>query len=115
MLTKNNYLWVLIALFTISIASVQFCVNLSSFLQYTVWVGWLVLALFAFTFTDKGITVKGLIKEAYNEVKKVVWPSKQETIQTTIIVITMVALTGVILWLLDNAMIWLIAKLTRLG
>jgi preprotein translocase subunit SecE len=80
-----------------------------------VWVSWFVLVMFTFMFTETGVELKHLFIESYNEAKKVVWPTKQETIQTTMIVIIMVALTGVILWLLDNAMIWLIAKLTRLG
>lgn len=115
MLTKNIYLWTLIGLLTISNITVQFCVNLSSSLQIFVWVSWFALAMFSFMFTDTGIQLKSLLVDAYNEAKKVVWPTKQETIQTTMIVIIMVALTGVILWLLDNTMIWLIAKLTRLG
>jgi preprotein translocase subunit SecE len=35
------------------------------------------------------------------EVRKVVWPSRQETIQTTLIVFVMVLVMGVVLWLFD--------------
>jgi preprotein translocase subunit SecE len=115
MLTKNNFLWLLIGLLTISNFLFQFYVNLSSSLQLLVWVGWFALVLLTFMFTDVGLQLKNLLMDSYNEAKKVVWPTKQETIQTTMIVIIMVAVTGVILWLLDNVMIWLIAKLTHLG
>lgn len=115
MLAKNIFIWTLIALLTISNMVVQFYVNLSSSLQYIVWVGWFALSIALFLQSDKGHELKAFIMDAYSEIKKVVWPSKQETIQTTMIVIVMVAVTGFVLWLLDNLMIWLIAKLTRLG
>jgi preprotein translocase subunit SecE len=35
------------------------------------------------------------------EVRKVVWPSRQETVQTTLIVFVMVLIMGVVLWLFD--------------
>jgi len=115
MLAKNIYIWTLIVLMTISNMAIHFYVNLSSSLQFIVWLSWFVLMTFLFLLTTNGKELKNFFLQAYNEVKKVVWPSKQETIQTTMIVIVMVAITGTILWLLDNAMIWLIAKLTRLG
>lgn len=40
--------------------------------------------------------------DARMEVRKVVWPSRQETIQTTLIVILMVFIIGLILWLFDT-------------
>ncbi|MBK5930371.1 preprotein translocase subunit SecE [Halochromatium salexigens] len=36
------------------------------------------------------------------EVRKVVWPTRQETIQTTLIVMVMVFIIGLILWLFDT-------------
>jgi preprotein translocase subunit SecE len=36
------------------------------------------------------------------EVRKVVWPTRQETIQTTLIVIVMVLILGLVLWLFDT-------------
>lgn len=115
MLIKNIYLWTIIVFLTIINLSVQFYVNFSSSLHTVVWVSWFSLVSIAFFFTDIGLQLKQLLNQTYQEAKKIVWPTKQETIQTTLIVIVMVAITGLILWLLDNAMIWIIAKLTRLG
>jgi preprotein translocase subunit SecE len=39
--------------------------------------------------------------DAKIEVRKVVWPSRQETVQTTLIVFVMVLIMGIILWLFD--------------
>ncbi|MCP4044278.1 MAG: preprotein translocase subunit SecE [Gammaproteobacteria bacterium] len=56
-------------------------------------------------------TVKGrasweFMLEARTEVRKVVWPTRKETVQTTSIVIAMVALMAIILWLLDMLLAW---------
>ena len=55
------------------------------------------------------------VKEAKVELLKVIWPTRQETIQTTAIVMIMVALMGFILWGIDSVMVWAILKLTHLG
>ncbi|MBN2701278.1 MAG: preprotein translocase subunit SecE [Methylothermaceae bacterium] len=49
------------------------------------------------------------------EVHKVVWPLRQETIHTTIMVVVMVLVVGLILWLLDSLFLWLVRLLTGQG
>ena len=56
--------------------------------------------------TDKGKHVWGYFQDAQIEVRKVVWPTRQETVQTTLIVILMVILVAIILWLLDMFLGW---------
>jgi preprotein translocase subunit SecE len=65
--------------------------------------------------TVQGKQVFSFGKEAKLELQKVVWPTRQETIQTTSIVMVMVALTGFILWGIDSGMLWAIGKITHLG
>jgi preprotein translocase subunit SecE len=115
MLAKNIYIWTLIALVTITNIAIQFYLNFNSTYQVIGWVSNLLIVCTLFMFTESFKNLKDLVIASYNEVKKIVWPTKQETIQTTLIVIIMVAVTGTLLWLLDNFMIWLIAKLARLG
>jgi preprotein translocase subunit SecE len=115
MLAKNTYLWTLIALLTLSNIALQTFGNLTASLQIVGWSSWIILTFLLFMFTEAFAELKVFAKDAYNELKKVVWPTKQETVQTTLIVIVMVGLTGFALWLLDNFMIWLIAKLARIG
>ena len=112
---KNIFLWVLIGFLSLGVLVMQFYVNLSTSIHYTVWGLWFFSSIGFFLLTEKGIAFKVFAKDAINEVKKIVWPTKQETIQTTMIVIIMVAVTGVILWMLDNLMIWLIARLAHLA
>jgi preprotein translocase subunit SecE len=49
---------------------------------------------------------------ARTEVRKVVWPSRQETVQTTLIVFAMVLLMGIILWLFDMALMAIVRSVT---
>lgn len=49
--------------------------------------------------------------EAVQEVRKVYWPTRQETVQTTLAVLAMVVAMGLLLWTADyfllNAVAWL--------
>ena len=54
--------------------------------------------------TNKGREVSSFVREAQIEVRKVVWPTRQETVQTTLIVIVVVIAVAIFLWLLDMAL-----------
>ncbi len=53
----------------------------------------------------------GFAKDARVEVRKVVWPSRQETTQTTIAVLVMVLIVAIMLWLIDMFLGWGIKSL----
>ena len=53
--------------------------------------------------------------DARTEVRKVVWPTRQETIQTTLVVIVMVLILGIILWLFDMMLMGILRQLTGQG
>jgi preprotein translocase subunit SecE len=50
--------------------------------------------------------------ESRNEVRKVVWPTKDETIRTTLLVFVMVFVVGLSLWLLDVFLLWCVRQIT---
>jgi preprotein translocase subunit SecE len=54
--------------------------------------------------TDIGRRSLGFVREARVEVRKVVWPTRQETTQTTIAVLIMVFVVAIMLWLFDLAL-----------
>lgn len=54
-------------------------------------------------------------RDARTEVRKVVWPTRQETMQTTLMVIVMVILVGIMLWLIDMVLRWAVLVLTGQG
>ncbi len=51
--------------------------------------------------TNIGQGLIGFGREARMEVRKVVWPTRQETVQTTFMVIVAVIIIGIFLWLVD--------------
>ncbi|GAA4648284.1 preprotein translocase subunit SecE [Kistimonas scapharcae] len=69
-----------------------------------------VAAVVAFQ-TDKGRVFWELLKDAKAEVRKVVWPTRQETVQTTLVVVAVVLIMGLVLWGLDSLLGWLVSSL----
>jgi len=67
------------------------------------------IALFVAAQTEKGRAMIVLGREARAEIRKVVWPNRQETIQTTLIVVAVVLVMGLILWGLDSLFGWAIS------
>lgn len=60
--------------------------------------------------TFKGRAFVALLKDARAEVRRVVWPTKQETAQTTGIVVLVVFLMSLLLWALDSLLGWVISS-----
>ncbi|MFI3118777.1 MAG: preprotein translocase subunit SecE [Methylococcaceae bacterium] len=65
--------------------------------------------------TDMGRTVWSFVLESKLEVRKVVWPAREETFRTTLLVFAMVFIVGLILWLLDMFLFWGVRFLTGQG
>ena len=65
--------------------------------------------------TDAGRRLWQFSGDARNEVRKVVWPTRQETMQTTLVVIVMVLILGLILWLFDMVLMGILRFLTGQG
>ncbi|HSC66301.1 MAG TPA: preprotein translocase subunit SecE [Cellvibrio sp.] len=63
----------------------------------------LCVALFFVALTSQGGAFFTLLREAVVEVRRVVWPTRQETIQTTLVVVAFVFAMALILWGLDAA------------
>ncbi|MDF3936021.1 preprotein translocase subunit SecE [Pseudomonas citronellolis] len=61
--------------------------------------------------TVKGRAFFTLAKEARAEIRKVVWPTRQETTQTTMIVVAVVLVMALVLWGLDSLLGWLVSMI----
>ena len=59
--------------------------------------------------TVKGKAFFDMFKEAKTEIRKVVWPTRQETVQTTAIVVVVVLLVGLMLWAIDSLLSWMVS------
>ncbi len=69
-------------------------------------VGAVLFALLLFLITHPGKELRRFISEAYLEMRKVVWPSRQEVVQTTLIIVAFVAAMGLFFWALDSLFFW---------
>jgi preprotein translocase subunit SecE len=77
-------------------------------------VGLLVLAGVAGFLAAQTVRGKAFIKlgaEARTEIRKVVWPTRQETMHTTMIVAVVVVIMSFVLWGLDSTISWIISLL----
>lgn len=64
-------------------------------------------ALWVASTTQKGGAIWDVIKESRTEIRKVVWPTRHETNQTSLIVVVLVIVTAFILWGLDSFFGWI--------
>jgi len=65
--------------------------------------------------TDKGRRAWVFAQDARTELRRVVWPTRVETMQTTLIVLLIVLLVGIFLWLLDMLLQWGFGAITGVG
>jgi len=60
--------------------------------------------------TAKGKSFFTLAKEAKAEIRRVVWPTRQETVQTTLIVLAVVIFMSLVLWGVDSFLGWVVSS-----
>jgi preprotein translocase subunit SecE len=60
----------------------------------------------------QGRTLWAFIQSSRVELRKVVWPTREETIQTTLVVLVFAAIMGTFFWLLDIFLLWFTRLIT---
>lgn len=73
------------------------------------------LAVLIASTTTKGHATLKFLRESHLEVRRVVWPTRQETVQMTGVVFVMVMLVALIIWLVDSLLFWLVRLFTGQG
>ena len=76
--------------------------------RIAIFVASLVLAGLIAWSSETGRRTIAFAQESYNEVKRVTWPTRKETMQMTGIVFAFVAIMGLFLWILDRSVEWLL-------
>ena len=85
----------------------------------TVWLRWLavvgglVLGAVVIAFSQYGTDLKQFIALSRIELRKIVWPNRQETLMTTAVVLGFVLLAGLFFWGLDVVLAWATQALTK--
>ena len=65
--------------------------------------------------TVVGKSLWGYVVGSRIEMRKVVWPSRQESVQATLMIAVVVLVMALLLWGLDSALLWGVEKLTGRG
>lgn len=75
-------------------------------------IGVIVAGLAVLLFTNKGHRLLQFASQSYTELLKVVWPTRQEAVQTTFVVFVAVSLVSLLLYLCDIAFLQLVRFIT---
>lgn len=86
--------------------------EISILLRMLVWLFVLALSAFIVSSTQKGKWAVDFFRDSRMELRKVVWPTREETVQTTLVVIAMVIVLALLLWAIDGFLVWVIGWLT---
>ena len=111
--TVDRLIWAAIVVLLSSgiVANVYFG-EIASSIRIAVWIIiFLGLGLAALQ-TQQGKVFFEFIKEVKMELRKVVWPVRQQIIQTTGLVIVAVIIFAFVLWVMDSGLIYTVTKLT---
>jgi preprotein translocase subunit SecE len=78
-------------------------------------IGSLLLAAVVVAFSRYGTEFRRFVELARIELRKIVWPTRQETLQTTLVVFGFVIVAGLFFWVLDLVLAWATKALTGTG
>jgi preprotein translocase subunit SecE len=84
-------------------------------LRLGVLLGAFALAVVVMWFTQSGRTFAAFSRESWEEAKRVVWPTRKETLQTTAVVFVFVFVMALFLWVVDASLLWVTQKLLGTG
>lgn len=112
----NTFLWVFaIILIAISaVGNIYFAEQISTPIRVVAIVVLLLAALGVLAVTNQGTKARGFLKDSRVELRKIVWPTRQEATQTTFIVIGATVLISLFLWGIDSIIVSVINFLTNL-
>ena len=65
--------------------------------------------------TQIGQSTLAFLQDSRTELRKVVWPTRTEAVQTTLVVIAVVILVGIFLWLVDMGLGLIVRSLIGAG
>ncbi len=88
-----------------------FLTNQPTLARVGVLIGGLAVAIVIAWFSQAGKRFLAYARESYEETKRVVWPSRKETVNTTGIVFGFVVLMAIFLFLVDKSLQWVLYDL----
>ena len=109
----NRIKWLIVVLLLIGgvVANYHYS-QIAWSLRLLAWVMGLPIITFIAAQTKQGKQAWEFINGARIELRKITWPARQETVQTTFIIAAMVVILSIVLWGVDGLLMWLIGWLT---
>lgn len=108
----DKILWLLVILFVAALVWVNNYYVGQPIVRILSVTGLAILTIITCAFTRKGRFVIQFGKESRIELRKVVWPTRKETINTTLLVTVLTIIVGFCLWLIDILFMFIINLLT---
>ena len=112
----NTLLWIIaVALIIVAaVGNTYFAAQLSLVVRVLALVALGAGAVAAAALTNQGQKTIHFIKESRTELRKIIWPTRPEATQTTLIVIAMCVVVSLVFWGIDYIIVRLVAFLTNL-
>ena len=99
-------LFAVAALVVAAVAGFYFLSKQGVYVQWGVLLVGLVAAAGVFLISEPGRQFVAFARDAWREVKKVVWPTRKETLQMTAYVFAFVVIMALFLWFTDKTLEW---------
>ena len=96
----------------VGVVSYYYLIQVSILFRVLMVLASVVVSLVIFFQTQRGKTLWEFFQGSRVEIKKVIWPTKQETFQTTLTVFVFVLIMGIFFWLLDFLLLFLTNTIT---
>ncbi|CAN7188971.1 protein translocase subunit secE/sec61 gamma [Acidovorax sp. 99] len=100
-----------VALVIASVAGFYLLSKQGAVVQWAALIVGLVAAAAVFLVSESGRQFVAFAKDAWREVKKVVWPTRKETLQMTAYVFAFVVIMALFLWFTDKTLEWVLYDL----
>ena len=108
-------LWVAIVLLLAGVAGFYLLSTQSAWLRWVAVAAGFVAAAVVVAFSGYGTGLKRFFLDSRVELRKIVWPGRNETGMTTLVVFVFVIVSGLFFWLLDFVLAWATRALTGQG
>jgi preprotein translocase subunit SecE len=108
-------LWVAIALALAGVVAYYMLGNQPTWIRWLAVAAGVGLGALVFGVSARGRDFKQFVVEARSELRKVFWPTRQETWMTTAVVFGFAVIAGVFFWVLDLLLAWATRTLAGLG
>jgi preprotein translocase subunit SecE len=102
-----------IVLVIAGVAGFYLLANQSAWLRWAAVVAGLAFGAVVIAFSQYGNDLREFVKAAQVELRKIVWPNRQETGMTTLVVLGFVLIAGLFFWGLDLVLAWATQALTK--